>query len=67
MAKIKHVSVGEALDSTEWAGDDIHTLTEDGEIIVSAPPSGFHKIYGLYAKKVGNKYHLMMVVEAEPE
>ena len=68
MAKIRHVSVGEAIDTeAEWMDEDIHSLDEDGEIVVSAPPSTYHKIYGIYAKKVGNNYQLMMVVEDAPE
>lgn len=35
--------------------------------VKSQPPIGFHKIYEVYAKKIGDKYHLVMVVETEPE
>ena len=33
----------------------------------SSPPSGYHKIYNIYAKKVGGSYHLVLVIESEPE
>ena len=68
MAKIKHINVGTGIETLEeWMNVDVHELTEDGELIVSAPPSGFHKIYGIYAKKTGEVYQLFMVVENEPE
>lgn len=35
--------------------------------VPSNPPSGYHKIYNLYAKKTGVKYQLIMVLESVPE
>jgi len=68
MAKIVHTNVGVGIETLgEWMGEDIHEIVEGGELISSAPPSGYHKIYGIYAKKVGTQYHLIMVVETEPE
>lgn len=67
MAKIKHIDVGEELDSVEWVSPDTHEVVEGGKLIVSEPPSTFHKIYNLYAKKVGSTYQLVMVLESEPE
>ena len=65
--KIVHTNVGTGIETlTEWMGD-IHELTEGGDIIISNPPSGFHKIYNIYAKKIGDKYHLMVDVNTEPE
>ena len=68
MSKIVHTNVGEGIETLEeYMSEDMHELTEEGELILSAPPSGYHKIYGIYAKKVGAKYHLVMVVETERE
>jgi len=68
MAKIVHTNVGTGIETLdEWMGQDIHELAEGGKIVISEPPSGFHKIYNIYAKKTGDIYHLMMVVETEPE
>ena len=34
----------------------------------SLPPTGFHKIYNIYAKKIGEgKYNIMADIETEPE
>lgn len=67
MARIKHVDVGEELYATEWVSPDAHEVIEGGKLIVSEPPSTFHKIYNLYARKTGNTYQLVMVLESEPE
>ena len=32
----------------------------------STPPSGYHKVYSIYAKKVDKGYHLMIEVDTEP-
>ncbi len=66
--KIRHGDVGQGLESVaEWQGDDLHEVIGGGDIIISNPPSTFHKIYNLYAKKVGATYHLMMEVESVSE
>lgn len=68
MAKIVHTNVGVGIETlAEWMNESIHALDEDGEIVVSAPPSGSHKIYGIYALKTGEAYHLVMVLEDTPE
>lgn len=68
MAKIIHENVGVGLETlAEWMSTDTHKLTEGGVLIVSEPPSGFHKIYNIYANKVGAKYHLVISVNTEPE
>jgi len=69
MAKIKHANVGTGVETLgEWMGEDLHTVdTEDGILLVSVPPSGYHKIYNLYAEKTGEKYHLKMDYEEIPE
>jgi len=68
MAKIKHINVGTGIETLEeWMGESIHELTEDGELIVSNPPSTYYKIYNIYAKKTGDKWHLMMQVDEDPE
>ena len=35
--------------------------------LVSSPPSGGHRIYNIYAKKVDDTYHLMMELESVAE
>jgi hypothetical protein len=69
MAKVRHVNVGESIDDlAEWMDEELHeVLDTDGSIIVSKPPQGFHQIYGIYAKKIGNKYSLILVLDNEPE
>ena len=37
------------------------------EAVMSIPPSGYHKMYEIYANKVDSEYHLNMVIETEPE
>ena len=39
----------------------------DGISLTSKPPVGCHKVYNIYAKKVGDTYHLVMEIETEPE
>ena len=36
-------------------------------VFTSSPPSGYHKIYNIWAKKVGGTYQLVIDVETEPE
>lgn len=68
MAKITHANVGTGIETLEeWMGENIHALDEGGDIVVSNPPSGYHKIYNIYARKIGAKYHLTIDVENEPE
>lgn len=71
MGKIRHKpaaeTVGEEVDALEWEDPDIHEVIEGGDIVTSNPPSTYHKIYQIYAKKTGNKYHLVMVVDEAPE
>ena len=63
--KVKHISVGTDIkDDAEWTGENLHTLEmEDGAVLVSNPPQGGHKVYNIWAVKVGSKYHLEMEVE----
>lgn len=35
-------------------------------LVSSNPPAGYHLVHEIYAKKVGSKYHMMMVVEDIP-
>lgn len=66
--KIVHANVGTGIETLEeWMHEDTHELAEGGILIVSEPPTGFHKVYGIYAKKTGENYHFVMVVETEPE
>ncbi len=46
----------------------LETVRADDIVLTSEPPSGFHRVYGMYAKKVGGgNYHLMLILESEPE
>ena len=68
MAKITHTNVGTGIEHlAEWMGDDIHALDEAGELIVTNPPSGFYKCYGVYMTKIGNKFHPVFVHSDTPE
>lgn len=68
MVKVRHIDVGEGIETLEeWMDESLHELIEGGKIVESNPPSTFHKIYNIYAKKVGVKYQLVMVVESDPE
>ena len=68
MAKVIHTNVGEGLETlAEWMGEGIHTLDEDGELIVSNPPSGYYKVYGIYLRKVGEKFFPVFVYSDTPE
>lgn len=60
---VKHKDIGETLYKEEYHWDEAHELPGDSVLLVSEPPSGFHKIYNIYAKKVGTKYHWIMEVE----
>ena len=55
-----------ANELTERLGSQL--LNIGGEINMrSIPPIGYHKIYNLYAKKIGEgKYNLMADIETEP-
>ena len=66
MAKIRHIAIGEELDSSEWVREDIHELTEVGELVVSAPPSTFYKIYGMYTRETGDELTLMLEIDTDP-
>jgi len=68
MAKVHHVSTGIGIKTDEEWVAEVHQIEEnDGILLVSNPPSGFHKIYNLYAVKTGNVYHLQMDVEDIPK
>ncbi len=68
MAKITHTNVGEGIETLEeWMHEDTHALDEDGELIVSNPPSTYYKVYGIYMKKIGNKYCPVFVHSDTPE
>ncbi len=68
MAKIIHTNVGVGVETLEeWMGEGIHELDEDGELIVSNPPSTYYKCYGLYMKKIGSKYYPVFVHSDTPE
>lgn len=68
MAKVIHTNVGTGIEHLEeWMGEGIHSLDEDGEIVVTAPPSGYYKCYGVYMTKVGNKFYPVFVHDDTPE
>lgn len=68
MAKIIHTNVGTGIENLEeWMGEEIHALDEDGELIVSNPPSTYYKVYGVYMKKIGNSFHPVFVHSDTPE
>ncbi len=69
MAKIRHANVGTGVETLEeWMGDDIHEIdTDTGVLLISIPPSGFHKIYNIYAYKTGEQLHLKIDYEEIPE
>ena len=67
MGVIRHTDVGLGVTKVEYHDEDAHELPEDTILIVSEPPSTYHKIYNLYAIKTGDKYHLQMDVEEIPE
>ena len=48
--KVKHNSVGtEIQDDAEWTDENLHVLEiEPGAVLVSEPPSGFHRITNIY-------------------
>ena len=66
MSNIKHISVGEELNSVEWASEDTHELVGGGEIVPTDPPSGYYKVTNLYCVKVGNAYKLVVEHEDTP-
>ena len=59
-------TVGEEVDSVEWASEEIHELPTDSILVVSKPPSTYYKVYGIYMRKTGNKYQPVFIVESEP-
>jgi len=63
---LHHKDAGINVDSVEWTEDALHELASDTIILVSDPPSGFHRIVSLYMKKVGVKYQFVAVVETDP-
>ena len=68
MAKIKHKSTGIECDSGEFHGVELHEVSEgDGGLLISNPPSGFHRVYNIYLQKTGGKYHPIFIVEDIPE
>ena len=67
MAKIKHIDVGEQLDSTEWVSEDTHEVIGGGEIVPSNPPSGYYKVTNIYVRKIGASYKLVVQHENIPE
>ena len=68
MAKIIHTNVGEGIETIEeWIGEEIHELDEPGELVVTYPPSGYYKCYGVYMKKIGSKFYPVFVHEDTPE
>jgi len=64
---VKHKDIGDKLYQEEYHWDEAHELPSSSILLVSEPPSGFHKIYNIYANKVGSKYHWIMEVETIPE
>jgi len=52
-------------DGTEWKR--LGALTGSGTVVFGTAPSGLHKVYGLYARKVGDEYQPVMIIETEPE
>ena len=34
--------------------------------LLSRPPSGYHKVYNIYARKVNKGYHLMIELDDKP-
>lgn len=68
MAKIIHTNPGVGIETAEeWMGEDMHELDEDGELIVTNPPSGYYKVYGIYMTKIEEKYFPVFVHSDTPE
>lgn len=51
---VKHKSVGEELDSTEWISEELHDLPTESVLLISKPPVGGHKIYNIWRTAEGN-------------
>jgi len=69
-----HNALKEAIKALEVkVGIDLSAVETSLDYIIkqlavkSDPPTGYHKVYGLYAKKTGDKYHPVIEVETEPE
>ena len=69
MAIIKHIIVGEQLDSGEWVSEDTHEVVAgtEGILLISNPPSGCYKIYNVYAEKFGAVYKFVFEHSDIPE
>jgi len=53
---VKHVPVGEGLDSVEWVGEELHALPTDTILITSKPPSGMCKVVELFVNPQTGKF-----------
>ena len=68
MVKVVHTNVGTGIETLqEFMGEDMHELSEEGELLVSDPPSGYYKVYGIYMKKIGDRFYPVFVHNDTPE
>lgn len=45
---VKHIIVGEEIDSVEWASDEMHELPTDSILVISNPPVGKKRVVNIY-------------------
>ena len=64
---VKHKDVGDDLYKSEYLAEEAHEIPDETILIVSEPPSGYYKIYNIYAQKIGAKYHIVTEQENVPE
>ena len=55
------------LDASQikWGIIPVYHLPED--VVLSQPPATFHKVYGIYARKVDDVYSIILIVDSEAE
>ena len=64
---VKHKDVAEKIYKEDYLWEELHELPSDSVVVVSEPPSGYYKIYNIYAQKIGTKYHIVTEQENVPE